>query len=173
VDTGAPQFALVNLGSGIVADYSNIMSSQPPALAGNQRSGNLAPGQDLSAEHFHFGPQGGELSEPHHGVRGVLSDAKDVESRCAHGVVVQGIESEEKSKRVEEYAARPIMFGPEKGWLTESRAAFLGALGAAADDYRLPVAGTPDKCIFLLCQVAFFAVMLRKHCVARACMVIN
>jgi hypothetical protein len=114
VDTGTPQFALVNLGSGIVSDNSNIMSSQPPALAGNQRRGNLAAGQDLSAEHFHFGPQGGELSEPHHGVCGVLSDAQNVESRCAHRVVVQGIGRAEKSKRVEKYAARPIIFGTKK-----------------------------------------------------------
>jgi hypothetical protein len=114
VDTGTPQFASVNFGGGIVADNSNIVSSQPPALTSDQSSGHLTAGEDLRAEHFYLGPQGGELSEPHHGVRGVLSDAKDVESRCAHRVVVQGIGRAEKSKRLEEVAARPIIFGTKK-----------------------------------------------------------
>jgi hypothetical protein len=81
VDTGTPQFALVNFGSGIVADNSNIVSSQPPSLASDQSSGHLAAGEDLRAEHFYLGPQGGELSEPHHGVSSILADAQNVESR--------------------------------------------------------------------------------------------
>src|SRR5690348_4123413 len=124
------------------------MSSQTPALTGDQRSSDLAAGEDLSAEHFHLGPQGGELSEPHDGVRGVLSDAKDVESWCAHRVVVQGIGRAEKSKRVEKLAARPIMLGLEESWLTESRTAFFLALEAAAGTLRLPVAEASGQCIF-------------------------
>ncbi len=98
VDTGAAEFATVQVSSMVVPNDSNIMSAESPTLAGDEGCGDLAAGHDLRAEHFQFGTQGRELGELQNCVGGVLADTQDVETLSAHEVVVQGIGIAQKCK---------------------------------------------------------------------------
>jgi hypothetical protein len=98
VDPSTPKFTTVELGGVVVADDSDIVCAKSPALAGDECGGDLAAGQNLGAEHFDLGTQGGELGELQNGICGVLADPKDVETSGAHKVVVQGIGRAEKIK---------------------------------------------------------------------------
>jgi len=98
VDAGTVEFSAVEVGGVVVADSADVVGAKPPALAGDQCGGDLAAGEDLCAEHFQFGAEGGELGELEDGVRGVFADAENVETLSAHRVVVQGIGRADKCK---------------------------------------------------------------------------
>jgi hypothetical protein len=98
VDSGTAKFATVKFGGGVVADDSDIVGAEAPSLAGDEGGGDLAAREDLRAEHFDLGAEGGELGKSENSVGGVFADAEDVETRSAHRVVVQGIGRGEKNK---------------------------------------------------------------------------
>ena len=47
----------------VVPNDSNIVGAESPSLAGDERGGDLAAGQDLGALYFDLGTQWGELGE--------------------------------------------------------------------------------------------------------------
>jgi hypothetical protein len=98
VDLRTAKFTTMELGGMVVADGSDIVRTQPPSLAGDERGSDLSAGHDLSAEHFDLGTQCRELGKLQNCVRGVLADPKDIETCGAHKVVVQGIGRAEKIK---------------------------------------------------------------------------
>jgi hypothetical protein len=75
LDSGAAKFAAVDLGGGVIADNSDIVGAEAPSLAGYEGSRDLASGEDLGAEHFDFGAEGGKPGELEDGVGGVFADA--------------------------------------------------------------------------------------------------
>jgi len=125
MDSGAAEFAAMQVGGVVVPDDSNIMSAESPALAGDEGGCDLASRHDLGTEHFQLGTQSRELGELQNGVGGVFADAQDVKTLSAHEVVVQGIGRAEKCKVGLRRSVRPIILNEPRRWLTESGGAVL------------------------------------------------
>lgn len=128
---GALKFVAMNLGGGVVANHSDIVGSQPPPPTSDERRSYLAAGHNSSGEHFHFGAEGGELGELHHGVGGVFADAQNVEGWLAHKFVVQSNGRVWKCKAGCDACESPIMMEVAKGLV--NRMAKRENCGAGAD----------------------------------------
>ena len=91
----------MNLSGRVIADNSDIASAQSPALASDERSGDLTAGHDARAQDFDFGAEGREAGKAQNGVGGIFADAEDVEASSAHRAVVQSSGRRGKIKRRE------------------------------------------------------------------------
>ena len=84
MDVLAMEFPSVQVGSVIVADATNVVGAETPALAGNDRGGDLTAEHELSVERLHLRAQFGERADGENSVGGVFADAQNVEFHRGH-----------------------------------------------------------------------------------------
>jgi hypothetical protein len=89
-DVRGAEFAAMQFGGVVVADATDVVRPESPALAGNHGGSHLAAEHDARAKGFDLRAERRELGDLQNGVGGVFADAEDIEFGGAHGVVVAG-----------------------------------------------------------------------------------
>jgi hypothetical protein len=81
----AGKFGVMNGGGVVVADFADVASAQSPLLASDNGAGDLATGQDHGGANLDFGTTRGKVRDGNERVRGVESNAYEIDFFCVGG----------------------------------------------------------------------------------------